>query len=115
LTDPSHQHVFHFTPKHGSWLNQVELWFGTLERRFLARGDFKSAEEFERRLTAYLEDYNAHYAHPYRWTYTGQPLVRATPFDRTRRQQQHGRAWFSRRPKLFERLLYPPRPYRTAA
>lgn len=113
LTDPSHKHVFHFTPKHGSWLNQVELWFGVLERRFLARGEFQSAEEFEQRLTAYLQDYNAHYAHPYRWTYTGQPLVRATPFDRTRRQQQHGRAWFSRRPKLFEKLLYPPRPYQT--
>ena len=115
LTDPSHKHVFHFTPKHGSWLNQVELWFGVLQRRFLTRGEFTSATEFEQRLTAYLEDYNANQAHPYRWTYTGQPLVRATPFDRTRRQQQHGRAWFSRRPKLFEKLLYPPRPYRTAA
>jgi transposase len=115
LTDPSHKHVFHFTPKHGSWLNQVELWFGVLQRRFLARGEFKSAEEFEQRLIAYLEDYNTHYAHPYRWTYTGQPLVRATPFDRTRRQQQHGRAWFNRRPQLYEKLLYPPRPYRTAA
>lgn len=115
LTDPSHKHVFHFTPKHGSWLNQVELWFGVLQRRFLNRGEFASATEFEQRLTAYLEDYNANYAHPYRWTYTGQPLVRATPFDRTRRQQQHGRAWFNRRPKLFEKLLYPPRPYRTAA
>jgi len=115
LTDTSHKHVFHFTPKHGSWLNQVELWFGVLQRRFLARGEFPSAEEFERRLTAYLEDYNANYAHPYRWTYTGQPLVRATPFDRTRRQQQHGRAWLNRRPKLFERLLYQPRPYRIAA
>lgn len=64
LMEPSHKHVFHFTPKHGSWLNQVELWFGVLQRRFLARGDFKSAEEFERRLTAYLEDDNAHSAHP---------------------------------------------------
>jgi len=115
LTDPSHKHVFHFTPKHGSWLNQVELWFGVLERRFLRRGEFGSAVEFEQRLTAYLEDYNANYAHPYRWTYTGTPLVRATPFDRTRRQQQHGRAWFSRRPKLFEKVLYPSRPYRVAA
>ena len=115
LTDPSHKHVFHFTPKHGSWLNQVELWFGVLQRRFLTRGEFSSATEFEQRLTAYLEDYNASYAHPYRWTYTGQPLVRATPFERTRRQQQHGRAWFSRRPKLFEKMLYPPRPYGVAA
>ena len=42
LTDPDHDHIFHFTPKHGSWLNQVELWFSTLARRWLKRGDFAS-------------------------------------------------------------------------
>jgi hypothetical protein len=116
LSDPTHQHVFHFTPKHGSWLNQVELWFSVLARRFLKRGDFDSAQDFETRLSDYLELYNTHHAHPYRWTYTGQPLVRATPFSRTRRQQRYGRAWFSARPKRFERVFYPPRPYkRTAA
>jgi hypothetical protein len=113
LSDPTHQHVFHFTPKHGSWLNQVELWFSVLARRFLKRGDFRSAAEFEAKLTAYLDDYNDHHAHPYRWTYTGQPLVRATPFSQTRRQQRQGRAWFSPRPQLFERTIYPPRPYKS--
>lgn len=112
LSDPSHKHVFHYLPKHGSWLNQVELWFSVLVRRFLARGDFASAEDFERRLRRFLDEYNAAYAHPYRWTYTGEPLVRDTPFSRTRRQQLRGRAWFSPRPKTFQRLLYPPRPYR---
>jgi len=112
LADANHKHVFHFTPKHGSWLNQVELWFSTLERRFLKRGDFASALEFTERLTAYLSDYNERRAHPYRWTYTGQPLVRATPFSQTRRQRRFGRAWFGIRPKPFERFLDPPRPYR---
>jgi len=112
LTDPDRRHVFHFTPKHGSWLNQVELWFSTLARRFLKRGDFASAADFVCRLHAYLVDYNAHRAPPYRWTYTGQPLVRATPFSRTRRQQQFGRAWFGSRPQRFERALYSSRPYR---
>jgi transposase len=112
LTDPGHKHVFHFTPKHGSWLNQVELWFSTLSRRWLKRADFTSAEEFIEPLQAYMNDYNAFRAHPYRWTYTGQPLVRATPFSQTRRQQLSGRAWFGTRPQRFERLLYPPRPYR---
>jgi transposase len=97
LTDSTHKHVFHFTPKHGSWLNQIELWFSTLARRWLK---------------AYMEDYNTHRAHPYRWTYTGQPLVRATPFSQTRQQQRRGRAWFASRPQLFERLIYSPRPYR---
>jgi transposase len=115
LTDPSHKHVFHFTPKHGSWLNQVELWFSTLARRWLKRGDFASAEDFVARFQAYMADYNSHRAHPYRWTYTGQPLVRATPFSQTRRQAQHGRAWFGSRPQLFERCLYSPRPYHRRA
>jgi transposase len=112
LTDPDHRYRFVFTPKHGSWLNQVELWFSVLARRFLKRGDFASAAEFEHRLNRFLEDYNAHRAHPYRWTYTGQPLVRGTPFSQSRRQQRHGRAWFGHQPQLFERYLYPPRPYR---
>ena len=115
LSDPTHKHVFHFTPKHGSWLNQVELWFRVLARRFLTRGDFDSAQDFETRLSDYLEVYNTHHAHPYRWTYTGQPLVRATPFSRTRRQPRPGRAWFSSRPKRFARVFYPPRPYKRAA
>jgi DDE superfamily endonuclease len=115
LSDPTHKHVFHFTPTHGSWLNQVELWCSVLTRRFLKRGDVDSASDFASRLFDYLAIYNTHQAHPYRWTYTGQPLVRATPFSRTRRQQRHGRAWFSTRPKRFERALYPPRPYKRAA
>src|SRR5256712_12949909 len=40
LCDPCHRHVFHFTPKHGSWLNQAELFFSVVHRRFLARGSF---------------------------------------------------------------------------
>ena len=115
LTDPSHRHVLHFTPKQGSWLNQAELFFGVLHRRFLARGSFTSAKDFIRRLERFLNDYNTRHAHPYRWTYTGEPLVRDTPFSRTRRQQRQGQAWFSPRPKRFERLFYAPRPYRRQA
>ncbi len=115
LSDPSHRHVWHFTPKHGSWLNQAELFFGVLQRRFLARGSFPSATDFVRRLERFLQDYNARHAHPYRWTYTGEPLVRDTPFSRTRRQQRQGRACFSPCPKRFERLLYSSRPYRRQA
>ena len=86
--------------------------FSVLVRRFLKQGDFPSAEEFAARLGAFLEDYNAHHAHPYRWTYDGTPLVRGIPFSQTRRQQRRGRAWFSPRPRQFERYFYPPRPYR---
>jgi DDE superfamily endonuclease len=96
LSDPTPKHVFHCTPKHGSWLHQVELGLSVLARRFLKRGDYASAHDFATRLSEYLEVYNTHHAHPYRWTYTGQPLVRATPFSQTRRQQRQGRAWFNR-------------------
>jgi putative transposase len=112
LTDSTHKHVFHFTPTHGSWLNQVELWFSVLSRQFLKRGDFDSMVDFEERLHEFLRDYNEHHAHPYRWTYDGTPLVRGIPFRQTRREARHGRAWFSPRPQRFERALYPPRPYK---
>lgn len=111
LSDPSHRHVFHFTPIHGSWLNQVELFFSVLARKLLRRGDFSGAEEFEHRLLAWLERYNSEQAHPYRWTYTGEPLVRGTPFSQSGRQRRQGRAWFGSRPQRFERLIHPPRPY----
>ncbi len=106
LSDPTHKHGFHFTPKHGSCLNQVELWFRVLAHRFLKRGDFCSAQDFATRLVDSLEVYNTHHAHPYRWTYTGQPLVRATPFSQTRRQQRQGRTWLSSRPKRLNGPLH---------
>jgi hypothetical protein len=111
LSDPEPKPVFHFTPTHGSWLHHMELWFSVLVRRFLKQGDIPSAEEFAARLGAFLEEYNAHHAHPDRWTYDGPPLVRGIPFSQTRRQQRRGRGWFSPRPRRFERYLDPPRPY----
>ncbi len=75
LQDAEHRHVVHFTPKHGSWLNQVELWFGILQRRVLRRGNFTSKAELARRILAYIEYYNTCKAHPFQWTYTGKPLV----------------------------------------
>jgi len=115
LAEPTHRHVFHFTPVHGSWLNQVELFFGVLVRKLLKRDDFASLEEFIARVGRWMAYHNKELAHPYRWTYAGTPLVRDTPFERTRRQHKRGLAFFGPRPKPFERLLYPPRPYHEAA
>jgi hypothetical protein len=75
LTDPEHKHVIHYTPKHGSWLNQIEIWFGVLEKRVIRRGNFVSKADLTRRILAYIAYYNENLAHPYRWTYTGQPLA----------------------------------------
>ena len=75
LTDPTHRHVVHYTPKHGSWLNQVEIWFGVLSRRLLRRGEFRSVQHLAAQILAFIEYYDRHDAHPYEWTYTGKPLV----------------------------------------
>jgi transposase len=115
LTDAAYPYQFVFLPKHGSWLNQIELWFSVLVRRFLRRGDWASVTDFAADLRWFLDDYNTEQAHPYRWTYAGEPLVRATPFSQTRRQQRQGRAWSSPRPPPWARAMYPPRPYKRQA
>jgi DDE superfamily endonuclease len=75
LTNPEHKHVIHFTPKHGSWLNQIEIWFGILQRRVIRRGNFRSKADLTRKILDYILYYNENLAHPYRWTYTGQPMA----------------------------------------
>ncbi len=69
-------HVHH-TPKHASWLNQVEMFFSTLTRRLLRRGQFTSREELAARIDEFVLAYDEHDAKPYRWTYDGSPLKAA--------------------------------------
>lgn len=64
---------FHFTPTHASWLNQIELWFSILARKFLKRNIFDSVNDMVKKLMAYIEEYNQN-AKPFRWTYAGEPL-----------------------------------------
>jgi transposase len=68
--------VFHYTPTHGSWLNQVELWFGIISRRILRYGNFHSPDELVGAVEAFIREWNETEAHPFRWTYEGQPLAR---------------------------------------
>ena len=67
--------VFHFTPSHASWLNQIEIWFGTLVRKPIRRGNFTSVAELEDKIIEFIQYYDEHLAHPYLWTYTGKPLA----------------------------------------
>lgn len=65
----AHPHVrLHFTPTYASWLNQVELWFGRIERELLARGIFTSVADLARQIRRYVRHYN-HVAKPIRWKY----------------------------------------------
>ena len=75
LADPAHRIRFLYTPKHTSWLNQIELWFGILARRVLKRGDFASTDALQQRLRDFTAYYNQT-AHPFKWTYKGRPLCR---------------------------------------
>jgi hypothetical protein len=74
LSDPSHRIQFVYVPKHTSWLNQVEIWFSILVRRVIKRGNFRSVEELRARILAFIAYFNQT-AKPFKWTYTGRPLV----------------------------------------
>jgi transposase len=75
LSEPDHRIVFHYTPRHCSWLNQVEIWLGILVRKLLQRGSFPSVEDLKAKILAFIDYYNRTMAKPFKWTYEGKPLV----------------------------------------
>ena len=75
LQDASHRIRFVYTPKHTSWLNQVEIWFSILVRRLLKRASFTSVEELHQRLLDFIAYFNQTMAKPFKWTFTGKPLA----------------------------------------
>jgi hypothetical protein len=75
LQDARHRISLGYTPKHCSWLNQLEIWFGILVRRLLKRGSFVSKAEVKLRILAFIEGVNQTLAKPFRWTYIGKPLM----------------------------------------
>jgi transposase len=75
LSDPSHRIRFVSTPKHSSWLNQVEIWFSILVRTRLRRASFTSTTDLRERILAFIAYFNRTMAKPFMWTYTGRPLA----------------------------------------
>jgi transposase len=75
LRDASHRITFHFTPKHASWLNQIEIWFSILVRKLLRRGNFTSKQHLQQRIESFIAYFNATMAKPFRWTMKGKPLA----------------------------------------
>lgn len=74
LTDPTHRIRFCYTPKHASWMNQIEIWFGILARKVIRRGNFASLADLQHKLEAFIDYFNRTMAKPFKWTYQGKPL-----------------------------------------
>jgi transposase len=74
LTDAGHRIVFHYTPKHASWLNQVEIWLSILVRKLLGRGNFTSVDDLQSKVLAFIAYFNRTMTKPFKWTYQGKPL-----------------------------------------
>jgi transposase len=75
LLSTHHRVRFIYTPKHCSWLNQIESWFALLERTILKRGSFCSIDDLKNKITAYIQYYNSYTAKPYVWKKSAQNIL----------------------------------------
>ena len=75
LCNPDHRVTFHFTPRHASWLNQIEIWFSILARKLLRRGNFASKKDLRTKIEQFIAYFNKTMAKPFRWTMEAKPLT----------------------------------------
>jgi transposase len=61
------EYHLHFTPTSGSWLNQVERFFGKITEKAIRRGVFRSVPALEKAIMEYLADHNEN-PRPFVWT-----------------------------------------------
>jgi len=68
--------VFHYTPKHASWMNQIEIWFGILTKKAIRSGNFASKRDLRSKILEFIDYFNKTMARPFKWTYQGKVLCR---------------------------------------
>lgn len=76
LEQPNHRIRFQFTPKHCSWMNQIENWFGFLQKRVIKFGQFYSVGILEDKIDAFIQYYNQNLAKPINWKSNGEKYLR---------------------------------------
>jgi transposase len=70
--------VFHFTPLHASWVNQVELLFGIYARRVLRNASHRSIAHLRQRTKSFIAQRNRS-PKPFKWTFAGFELQTGEP------------------------------------
>lgn len=92
LADPCHRIRFVFLPKHSSWLNQIEVIFGVIQRRVIRYGSFTSPADLTDKLLTFIDYFNRTFAQPMTWTYTGRPTqFSSNPSPRTWREKRQNK------------------------
>lgn len=66
--------TFHFTPTGGSWINQIETWFGIITRQSIRRGTHKSVKQLVAAIERYVTDWNID-CQPFTWTATAEEIL----------------------------------------
>jgi transposase len=74
LNESNRRIVFHYTPKHASWMNQIEIWFGILMKKVVRRGSFISKDDLKNKIDTFIDYFNQTMAKPFKWTYAGKVL-----------------------------------------
>ena len=76
LSAPDKRIIFHYTPKHASWMNQIEIWFGILMRRkVIKRGNFSSQQDLKDKILGFIAYFNKTMSKPFKWTYQGKVMT----------------------------------------
>ena len=81
FSDPSHRIRFFYTPKHTSWLNPIEMWFGILVRKLLKWGSFQSVDDLTQQITTFINYFNQTMAKPFQWKFQSCRWTYSNPIE----------------------------------